>query len=105
MTGEELRDAFLEFWRENGGVRVAVDGAATGLLGPPHLLGTEFVLDYDRFAAVPITDLEVTEFGIRATLSFARVQHLTFVPWGAVRGFVPRGTKFAVERRNHLRAM
>jgi stringent starvation protein B len=33
---------------------------------------------------IPITDLEVTEAGISATLSFSRVSHRTYVPWHAV---------------------
>jgi stringent starvation protein B len=33
---------------------------------------------------IPITDLEVTEAGVTATLSFSRVSHRTYVPWHAV---------------------
>jgi stringent starvation protein B len=33
---------------------------------------------------IPISDLEVTEAGISATLSFSRVSHRTYVPWHAV---------------------
>jgi stringent starvation protein B len=33
---------------------------------------------------IPIIDLEVTEAGVTATLSFSRVSHRTYVPWHAV---------------------
>jgi stringent starvation protein B len=33
---------------------------------------------------IPIADLEVTEAGVSATLSFARIPHRTYVPWSAV---------------------
>jgi hypothetical protein len=33
---------------------------------------------------IPITDLEVTDAGVSATLSFARIPHRTYVPWSAV---------------------
>jgi hypothetical protein len=33
---------------------------------------------------VPIPDLEVTDAGVSATLSFSRVPHRTYVPWSAV---------------------
>lgn len=41
-------------------------------------------LDYGLTLPVPILDLEVTDEGIRATLSFNREPHKTFVPWTAV---------------------
>lgn len=33
---------------------------------------------------IPITDLEVTEAGVSATLSFSRIPHRTYIPWSAV---------------------
>jgi stringent starvation protein B len=33
---------------------------------------------------IPIMDLEVTEAGVSATLSFSRVSRRTYVPWSAV---------------------
>ena len=33
---------------------------------------------------IPIADLEVTEAGVSATLSFSRVSRRTYVPWNAV---------------------
>jgi hypothetical protein len=37
---------------------------------------------------VPIPDLVIGVEGIRATLSFGRQPHMTFVPWAAVGAFV-----------------
>jgi stringent starvation protein B len=42
------------------------------------------VLQYGRNMPIPITDLEVTDAGVSATLSFSRVPHRTYVPWSAV---------------------
>lgn len=33
---------------------------------------------------IPISDLEVTDAGVSATLSFSRIPHRTYVPWAAV---------------------
>lgn len=41
-------------------------------------------MQYGRNMPIPISDLEVTEEGISATLSFSRVPHRTYVPWTAV---------------------
>lgn len=45
-------------------------------------------LEYGLDMPVPITDFEITEKGIAATLSFSRTPHVTFVPWNAVIGIV-----------------
>ena len=45
----------------------------------PHL-----VLQYGYTLKIPIPDLAVTEWGVRATLSFQRAPFLTAVPWPAV---------------------
>lgn len=56
------------------------------------------VLRYGRVLVVPIPDLEVTEEGISATLSFDRVPHKTFVPWAAVLFFLqPDGNGIAFD--------
>jgi hypothetical protein len=46
-------------------------------------------LEYGLNMPVPIDDLKVTDVGIEATLSFSRVFHRTFVPWGAVANMAP----------------
>jgi hypothetical protein len=54
---------------------------------PAWKAGTEYVhLEYGLDMPVPIVDMEITEKGIKATLSFARVPFTTFVPWDAVEG-------------------
>jgi stringent starvation protein B len=42
------------------------------------------VLQYGKNMPIPIADLEVTDAGVSATLSFSRVSHRTYVPWSAV---------------------
>jgi stringent starvation protein B len=49
------------------------------LRGEPHL-----VLQYGHDLPIPIPDLEVDDYGVRATLSFSRAAHRTVVPWSAV---------------------
>ena len=44
--------------------------------------------EYGLNLPVPIDDLEITDDGIRATLSFSRCPHPTFVPWAAVVGIL-----------------
>jgi stringent starvation protein B len=75
---------FLSMLNE-GWVSLHIDARRAGVVVPasfsahPHL-----VLQYGRNMPVPIPDLEVTEAGVSATLSFARVPHRTYVPWSAV---------------------
>ena len=45
----------------------------------PHL-----VLQYGHDLPIPIPDLEIDDYGVRATLSFSRTAHRTVVPWSAV---------------------
>lgn len=40
--------------------------------------------EYGFEMPIPITDLVLTEDGIRATLSFNRTPHSTFVPWKCI---------------------
>ena len=44
--------------------------------------------EYGLNLPVPIYDLEITDTGIRATLSFSRAPQHTFVPWDAVVGIL-----------------
>jgi hypothetical protein len=75
----------------NCGVLVLVDSAASGVVLPKHLTG-KIMLDYDLDAIVPIPDLEATNQGVSATLSFSREPHKTFVPWTAVIVMAPKRT-------------
>jgi stringent starvation protein B len=78
------RAAFMAFLRE-GWVSLHLDARRAGVVVPqtfahePHL-----VLQYGRNMPIPIPDLDVTDEGVSATLSFSRAPHHTHVPWSAV---------------------
>jgi hypothetical protein len=61
------------------------------------------VLEYGLDLRKPIPDLEATEDGIKATLSFACEPVATFVPWEAVRAMEARGER--PRQRAKLRAV
>jgi stringent starvation protein B len=78
------RDAFLAFYGE-GWVSVHLDARRTGVKVPPEFTDNgHLVLQYGRDMPVAIPDLAVDDDGIRATLSFSRTPHTTFIPWSAV---------------------
>ncbi|HEX7508166.1 MAG TPA: ClpXP protease specificity-enhancing factor SspB [Polyangia bacterium] len=78
------RDAFLALLRA-GWASLHLDARCPGVVVPaPFSSQAHLVLQYGRNMPIPITDLEVTEAGISATLSFSRVSHRTYVPWHAV---------------------
>jgi stringent starvation protein B len=78
------RDAFLAFLGE-GWVSIHLDARRTGVRVPDELAANRhLVLQYGRSMPIPIPDLRVDEAGVSATLSFSRVPHETFVPWGAI---------------------
>jgi stringent starvation protein B len=78
------RDAFLALLRA-GWASLHLDARSPGLVVPaPFSSQAHLVLQYGRNMPIPITDLEVTEAGVSATLSFSRVSHRTYVPWHAV---------------------
>lgn len=78
------KDTFNTFLAE-GWVSVHFDARKAGVKVPKHLRGeARLVLQYGRDMPVPITDLEVTDDGVQATLSFSRTPHHTHVPWSAV---------------------
>ncbi len=69
---------------------VVLDPRHPGVNVPPHLKQNDRItLEYGNNLAVPIPDLNVSEWGIAATLSFSRTMVATFVPWAAVRGVTP----------------
>jgi len=78
------RDAFAAFLRE-GWVSLHLDARRAGVSVPPSF-ATEphLVLQYGRNMPIPIPDLEVTDEGVSATLSFSRAPHRTHVPWSSV---------------------
>jgi stringent starvation protein B len=78
------QDAFLALLRE-GWTSLHLDARRAGVIVPPHLRGeAHLVLQYGHDLPIPIPDLEIDDYGVRATLSFQRVPHLTVVPWSAV---------------------
>ena len=78
------RDAFIALLRA-GWASLHLDARASGVVVPaPFASQAHLVLQYGRNMPIPITDLEVTEAGVSATLSFSRVPHRTYVPWSAV---------------------
>jgi hypothetical protein len=83
-----LREAF-EYLLCHGGVKVALNGHARDVELPDHVRAYPVVLWYELDAVVPIPDLEATDQGISATLSFSRESHKTFVPWSAVMRIGP----------------
>src|SRR6185369_3000537 len=78
------RDAFAAFLRE-GWVSLHLDARRPGVTVPPAFAAEpHLVLQYGRNMPIPIPDLEVTDEGVSATLSFSRAPHRTHVPWSAV---------------------
>jgi stringent starvation protein B len=75
---------FLSMMSE-GWVSLHIDARRPGVVVPaPFSSHPHLVLQYGRNMPIPIPDLEVTEAGVSASLSFSRVPHRTYVPWSAV---------------------
>ena len=78
------QQAFLALLRE-GWTSLHLDARRAGVVVPEALHGEPHpVLQYGHDLPIAIPDLEVDEYGVRATLSFSRAAHLTVVPWSAV---------------------
>jgi stringent starvation protein B len=78
------QDAFLALLRE-GWTSLHLDARRPGVIVPAHLRNeAHLVLQYGHDLPIAIPDLEVDDYGVRATLSFARTPQLTVVPWSAV---------------------
>jgi stringent starvation protein B len=78
------QDAFVALLRE-GWTSLHLDARRSGVIVPVHLSGeAHLVLQFGHDLPIPIPDLEVDDYGVRATLSFSRTPHLTVVPWSAV---------------------
>jgi len=78
------KDAFLALLRA-GWASLHLDARHAGVVVPaPFGSQAHLVLQYGRNMPIPITDLEITDAGVSATLSFARVPHRTYIPWSAV---------------------
>ena len=78
------QDAFLALLRE-GWTSLHLDARRPGVIVPAHLRGeAHLVLQYGHDLPISIPDLDIDDYGVRATLSFARTPQLTVVPWSAV---------------------
>jgi len=78
------QQAFLALLRE-GWTSLHLDARRAGVVVPEQLHGEpHLVLQYGHDLPIPIPDLEVDDYGVRATLSFSRAAHRTVVPWSAV---------------------
>jgi len=78
------QQAFLALLRE-GWTSLHLDARRPGVVVPTQLHGEpHLVLQYGHDLPIPIPDLEVDDYGVRATLSFSRAAHRTVVPWSAV---------------------
>ena len=65
------QDAFLALLRE-GWTSLHLDARRAGVVVPPHLRSEgHLVLQYGHDLPIPIPDLEIDDYGVRATLSFA----------------------------------
>lgn len=78
------QQAFLALLKE-GWTSLHLDARRAGVIVPEAFRGeAHLVLQYGHDLPIPIPDLEVDDYGVRATLSFSRTEHLTVVPWSAV---------------------
>ena len=78
------QQAFLALLRE-GWTSLHLDARRAGVVVPEQLHGEpHLVLQYGHDLPIAIPDLEVDDYGVRATLSFSRTAHRTVVPWSAV---------------------
>ena len=101
---ENKKDVFEKELAECQEVSILVR-EAPGLLLPAHVMPVDkpTVLVYGLDMAIPIDDLEVTDEGISATLSFQRTPMPTFVPWDAVVAI--QGNKPRPRQRAKLRSV
>src|SRR3954453_10621244 len=77
-------EVFLALMRESW-TSLHLDARRPGVIVPAHLKSEpHLVLQYGHDLPIPIPDLEVDDYGVRATLSFSRAAHLTVIPWTAV---------------------
>ena len=78
------QQAFLALLRE-GWTSLHIDARRPGVIVPAAFRReAHLVLQYGHDLPIPIPDLEVDEYGVRATLSFSRNAQLTVIPWTAV---------------------
>jgi stringent starvation protein B len=92
------QQAFLALLKE-GWTSLHLDARRTDVLVPESFRSeAHLILQYGHDLPIPIPDLEIDQDGVRATLSFSRAAHTTYVPWSAVyavTGADGRGVLFA----------
>jgi stringent starvation protein B len=77
-------EVFLALLRDSW-TSLHLDARRPGVIVPAHLKSEPYlVLQYGYDLPIPISDLEVDEHGVRATLSFSKHPQRTVVPWSAV---------------------
>src|SRR6185437_5138005 len=80
--------AFLALLRE-GWTSLHLDARRPGVILPEGFRGeAHLVLQYGHDLPIPIPDLDVDDYGVRATLSFSGNPQLTMIPWSAVYAVV-----------------
>jgi stringent starvation protein B len=80
--------AFLALLKE-GWTSLHLDARRPGVIVPEGFRGdAHLVLQYGHDLPIPIPDLDVDDYGVRATLSFSRMPQLTMIPWSAVYAVV-----------------
>lgn len=88
-TNPSKRDVFVALLESGVNVYVNLDPRRAGVQLPDRLRHEpRVVLVYGKNLPTPIPDMQVTEAGIRGTLSFDATPHMTFVPWSAVFAIV-----------------
>jgi len=92
------QQAFLALLKE-GWTSLHLDARRTGVLVPESFRReAHLILQYGHDLPIPIPDLDIDQDGVRATLSFSRNAHATYIPWSAVyavTGADGRGVLFA----------
>jgi stringent starvation protein B len=79
------KKAFFEARLGTGSAFLHLDARRPGVRVPRAFAGdSHLVLQFGFNLAIPIPDLTVSDWGVRATLSFQRSPFLTAVPWSAV---------------------
>jgi stringent starvation protein B len=79
------KKTFFESRLAGGSAFLHLDARSAGVRVPGAFAEeVHLVLQYGYALKVPIPDLTVSDWGVRATLSFQRTPQLTAVPWSAV---------------------
>lgn len=89
MSSEHKRRFIEALFEQNTLVRVYINPQARGLRVPEWLYKAPFFFELGLNLPIPIPDLQLTEDGFTATLSFQRLPYKCVVPWTAVFAIAP----------------